>query len=175
MLGNCATGRGAIVTAPTITIRIAITIATMGRLMKNLDIIRFLCVRASQRSLDITLKWLVSHGHSRPEVLLTFDNHAFTGIQSFLDDPHRITALSHLHGTHADAVVLIDDGNEIASLLLIYGGLGNQRGILLFPDHGADFAVLPGAQIVARIWKECGELNGSGVLIHLAIGEIELA
>src|SRR5580704_15981545 len=56
MLGNCATGRVAIVTAPTITIRIAITIATMGRLIKNLDIIRFLCVRASQRSLDVALK-----------------------------------------------------------------------------------------------------------------------
>src|SRR5580692_8568699 len=37
MLGNCATGKLTIVTAPTITIRIAITIATMGRLMKNLD------------------------------------------------------------------------------------------------------------------------------------------
>src|SRR5258706_14002396 len=38
MLGNCATGRLAMVTAPTITVRMAITIATMGRLMKKLDI-----------------------------------------------------------------------------------------------------------------------------------------
>src|SRR5580704_1213040 len=37
MFGNCATGRLAIVTAPTITMRMAITIATMGRLMKKLD------------------------------------------------------------------------------------------------------------------------------------------
>src|ERR1700730_11459874 len=37
MFGNCATGRLAMVTAPTITIRMAITIATMGRLMKKLD------------------------------------------------------------------------------------------------------------------------------------------
>src|ERR1700722_17989914 len=37
MFGNCATGRLAIVTAPTITIRMAITIATIGRLMKKLD------------------------------------------------------------------------------------------------------------------------------------------
>src|SRR5258706_5911989 len=35
MLGNWAMGRLAIVTAPTITIRIDITIATMGRLMKK--------------------------------------------------------------------------------------------------------------------------------------------
>src|SRR5580704_7850503 len=37
MFGNCATGRVAMVTAPTITIRMAITIATMGRLMKKFD------------------------------------------------------------------------------------------------------------------------------------------
>jgi len=41
IFGNCATGRLAIVTAPTITIRIAITIATIGRLMKNFDIAQF--------------------------------------------------------------------------------------------------------------------------------------
>ena len=41
MLGNCATGRLVIVTPPTITIRIAITIATIGRLMKNFDIAQF--------------------------------------------------------------------------------------------------------------------------------------
>src|SRR5271155_1554874 len=38
MFGNCATGRAVIVTTPTITVRIAITMATIGRLMKNLDI-----------------------------------------------------------------------------------------------------------------------------------------
>jgi hypothetical protein len=38
MFGNWATGRLVIVTAPMMTMRIAITIATMGRLMKNLDI-----------------------------------------------------------------------------------------------------------------------------------------
>ena len=36
-LGNRAIGSPAMVTAPTITIRMEITIATMGRLMKNLD------------------------------------------------------------------------------------------------------------------------------------------
>src|SRR5947208_944705 len=40
MLGNCAIGRPAIVTAPTITVTIAITMATIGRLMKNLDMIQ---------------------------------------------------------------------------------------------------------------------------------------
>ncbi len=41
MLGNCATGRLVMVTAPTITIRMEITIATIGRSMKNFDIAQF--------------------------------------------------------------------------------------------------------------------------------------
>src|SRR5580700_8841978 len=38
IFGNWATGSATIVTAPTITVNIAMTIATIGRLMKNLDI-----------------------------------------------------------------------------------------------------------------------------------------
>jgi hypothetical protein len=39
MFGNWATGKVAMVTAPAITVRIAITIATMGRFMKNLNMV----------------------------------------------------------------------------------------------------------------------------------------
>ncbi len=38
MLGNCAMGRPDIATSPMMTIRMEITIATIGRLMKNFDI-----------------------------------------------------------------------------------------------------------------------------------------
>ena len=38
MSGNCATGSRRTITAPAITKKIAMTIATIGRLMKNLDI-----------------------------------------------------------------------------------------------------------------------------------------
>src|SRR5260370_32158474 len=38
MLGNWAIGRAVMVMAPMMTVRMAMTIATMGRLMKNLDI-----------------------------------------------------------------------------------------------------------------------------------------
>ena len=37
--GNCAIGRLSIATKPTITMRMAITMATMGRLMKNFDML----------------------------------------------------------------------------------------------------------------------------------------
>src|SRR5271156_3049640 len=127
MFGNCAIGRVAIVTAPTMTIRIAMTIATIGRLMKNLDIIPSLCALGLnlEQSLNVALEWLGLYRHSRPEILLTFDNHAVARLQSAIDDPHCVCALSHLHGTHADAVVLIDNSNEIAALLFVHGRLWN--------------------------------------------------
>jgi len=37
MFGNCAMGRLIMVTAPTITMMIAMTMATIGRLMKKVD------------------------------------------------------------------------------------------------------------------------------------------
>jgi hypothetical protein len=39
IFANCAMGSLAMVIAPTSTVRIAMTIATIGRLMKNFDII----------------------------------------------------------------------------------------------------------------------------------------
>src|SRR3954468_22018177 len=39
ILGNCAVGRPSIATTPAMTIRIEMTIATIGRLMKNLDML----------------------------------------------------------------------------------------------------------------------------------------
>ena len=42
MLGNCATGSSDMDTRPIITIKMAMTIATMGRLMKNVDMAGYL-------------------------------------------------------------------------------------------------------------------------------------
>src|ERR1700716_3471438 len=106
MFGNCATGRLTIVTPPTITVRMAMTIATMGRLMKKLDmdldsfqsnsensplasfgegagLCRF--SQATRSSLvacrrnwpSFGNKWLGLHDHAREESLLPLLNHTF--------------------------------------------------------------------------------------------------
>ena len=49
-----------------------------------------------RRSLDVALEGFRLHRHSWPEILLAFDDHAFTGMESTLDDPHRVSALSRL-------------------------------------------------------------------------------
>src|ERR1700678_4816500 len=129
----------------------------------------------SQRTDDVALVRLGLYGHSRPEALLAFYGHSFTGGQSTLDNPHRVSALSDLHCTHADVVVLIDNSNAVAALLLVHGGLGNEHGILLLSDHGADLAILPGAENISGIRKQCRQLNCAGILIYLSIRKIKFA
>src|ERR1700730_1618983 len=154
------------------TIRIAMTIATMGRFMKNFDMAFdsfALLAIGIQRLLDIVLEWLGLYRHSRPEILLAFDNHAVALLQSAIDDPHCVCSLSHLHGTHADAVVLIDNSNEVAALLFVHCRWWNDEATRLRAADSADLAVLPGAQNIARVWKQGGELDGASVRVHLAI------
>src|SRR3984957_20682116 len=86
-----------------------------------------------------------------------------------------VSALSDLHGTHADVVVLIDNSNAIAALLLVHGGLGNEHGVLLLSDHGADLAILPGAENISGIRKQSRQLNCAGILIHLSISKIKFS
>src|SRR5271156_5285400 len=73
IFGNWAIGRAAMDTAPTITIRIAMTIATMGRLMKNCDISFPPCFfsRVAER--------LWGHAHTGSCLLGARDNHALAG------------------------------------------------------------------------------------------------
>src|SRR6266851_3908468 len=79
MLGNWATGRLSIVIVPTITMTIEITMATMGRLMKNFDI--------GLPSLTFRGKRLRVHLHARTHLLHAFGNHAFASLQSVRDNP----------------------------------------------------------------------------------------
>src|SRR5215468_4404385 len=61
MFGNWATGKPTIVTTPTMTIRMAITKATIGRLMKNFDMVTGLpdldLLVSQRRDLDLLVSW----------------------------------------------------------------------------------------------------------------------
>src|SRR5262245_26439950 len=69
MLGNCATGKLTIVIVPMMTVRMAITIATIGRLMKNLDIRLWIDLHCLTNFLD------------------TFNNDALSRREALIDDP----------------------------------------------------------------------------------------
>src|SRR6267142_1848163 len=156
MFGNCATGRLTIVTPPTITVRMAMTIATMGRLMKKLDmdldsfqsnyenspLAPFgeggagLC-RSSQATRSPLLacrrswpsfghEWLGPHDHAREESLLPLRDHTFTGLQSVLDNPHGADAVTNLDRADSDLADLPDNVNLIVALQLCDSRLRDQ-------------------------------------------------
>src|SRR5689334_19306394 len=113
MFGNCAIGKSAIVIAPTMTVRIAITIATMGRRMKKLAIIsapRFLCTA-----------WI--HQFAFFCFLCANRHDAFSRLQARCDHPERAHSRSDLYRAELCAVVGPDHSYLIGSLLLIHGRL----------------------------------------------------
>src|SRR5258706_1222136 len=183
MFGNCETGKLTIVMAPTITVRMAITIATMGRLMKKLDMDTdsFQSNCAIQLSLLIrfrglvsfSYKWLGLHGHARAEILLAFRDDTFAGPQSFLNNPHSVDAVSNFDRADGNLAVLPDNVSLIAALQLCDSKLRHQQCAFLDPNHGANFPVLPGTQYIAGIGKERRQLNRARVLIHRAAREVE--
>src|SRR5215813_9602048 len=107
MLGNWAMGRLRMVTAPTITVTIAITIATIGRFMKNFDILISHVRRGYGRDL---------HGHAIPDFLYAFHYHSLSGLDSLINNPHRAGSLSDLHRPDANFIVAANDSHLIHAL-----------------------------------------------------------
>src|SRR5260370_7689763 len=89
MLGNCATGKLRIVMVPTITMTMEITMATMGRLIKNFDI--------ALPSLTLQGKRLGVHLRARTRLLHALGNHTFALLEPFPNNPLHTTTFSNLH------------------------------------------------------------------------------
>src|SRR4051794_27802127 len=58
--GNCASGRPRIATSPAITVTIEITIATMGRSIKNFEITNYSLKRAKPGNSGILPVWSIN-------------------------------------------------------------------------------------------------------------------
>src|SRR6266571_8589264 len=143
MLGNCATGRLRIVMVPTITMTIEITIATMGRLIKNFDI--------GLPSLAFRGKRLGVHLHARTHLLHTFGNHPIASLQPVRNNPIGTDAVADLNCADAYSVLAVDRCDLIAALQLRDSALRYQQRILLDSDGRANFAVSAGTQNVSGI------------------------
>src|SRR5215469_10876064 len=162
MLGNCATGRASAETSPITTMRMAITIATMGRLMKNRDMV------LPPRRLRVRLR--IHHG-AFAHFGCSFRDHALPGLQAAHDDPHLAGALGSLDGSNADSVVGSDYGHLVASLKLADGPLRNQERTPAKGRHRADSPKLAGAEEVFGIVERSDDPDGAGLRIYLAVRE----
>src|SRR5579862_5004676 len=119
MFGNCATGKVTVITTPTITVRIAMTIATMGRLIKKLDM-----GPGSFRSLVVSARSLTGaerlglNPHAGPDLLLAFDDHTVARFESAGDHPHGFHALANLNLPRRHRVIRADDHYFVTALKL---------------------------------------------------------
>src|SRR5271163_522845 len=121
MRGNCATGKLKMVSVPTSTRTIEITMATMGRLIKNFDIGLF------SRSFH---EWLGVHLHSRTCLLHTLSNHSFARLQSVGDYPLIAETIADLDRSNAHFVLVIHRRDLITALQLRDCTLGHQQCVL---------------------------------------------
>src|SRR5580658_2607906 len=113
MLGNCATGKLRTVREPTSTMTMEITMATMGRLMKNFDMDQSVLNDSSilsssilgSRILGSRCKRFGIHVHPGAHSLNPFRHHSLAGVQAARDDPPAIHPVPHGDGSNVDFVV----------------------------------------------------------------------
>src|SRR5215469_9505149 len=144
MLGNWDTGRVAIVTAPTITRRIEITMATMGRLMKNRD-------NSLTSGRGFFHEWFRIHLHAGHDLLDTLSNYTLARFQSVGDYPHRADTFTDLDCINAHFVVVVYSSHLVAALQFRDSTLRNEQRSVNRSHRGANFAVLPRSQRISRV------------------------
>src|SRR4029077_672924 len=145
MLGNWATGRLNMVIVPTITITMEITMATMGRLIKNFDI--------GLPSLRLRGKWLGVYLHARTHPLHSLDDDTFALLKPFRHNPLPTHAIADLPRTDAHFVLAVHNRDLIAALQLRYRTLRDKERVFLNALGCPNFAVAAGAQYISRIRK----------------------
>src|SRR5271165_6942289 len=112
MLGNCATGKLRMVRVPTSTRTIEITMATMGRLIKNFDI--------GSPSRCCRNKWLGVDVHARTHLLHALGDDAVAGLESLIDNPVAADTVADLNRLDVHFVLIVPSrpDNRLAALSL---------------------------------------------------------
>src|ERR1700739_4084735 len=138
MLGNWATGRLRMVSEPTSTRTMEITIATMGRLMKNFDI-----TSPAHRFGGERFRIDPDPG---AHFLNSFDDHPLTWIEPTCNHPALIHLWPDCHRPNVHSVVGVKDCHLVATLEFRNGALRNEQRPFFCPDYRTDFGVTTGLQ-----------------------------
>src|SRR5690349_13736879 len=93
-LGNWAIGNPTIVTSPTMTMMMEITMATIGRLIKNLDIRSFTAAGFTGEDRGEIGR---DHRHAVADLLQTFHHHTLAWLQSLFNGPEVAAPFSNPH------------------------------------------------------------------------------
>src|SRR6185503_1586376 len=146
--GNSASGRPDIAINPPITVTIAITIATIGLLMKNLEIIGFY---PCNLWMDLVVRSHECDGfydHSGTDFHRSFRDYCFARVESLGNEPHRAAALADFHRAKAHLIVWTNNRDLIGSLQLRHRSLRHHQRILLRARHRTHSSILTRSQTV---------------------------
>src|SRR5689334_9848830 len=170
MSGYCAVGSLVIATYPAIVVRIAMTIATIGRRTKRAPM-RLLPGLRGRRTGGARGRrapgLLRDDRHARPDPLDALDDDPVAGLQALLDDPLVAVDGSGLDDLDGDLVVRADDADLVAPLELGDGALRNDDRALLDVHRDAHLGVLARAEEVAGIREGARELDRAGLDVDL--------
>src|SRR5258707_4572624 len=183
ILGYCATGRLRNETTPTITMMIAITMATIGRLMENFDIENppelglasrqtLLCSFLRLHCISVRLGQNLG---ALPHILKAFHNYLFACLQAVRHYDHLTECRSDFNGADLCFSVRTHHRNLVTALQLRHGLLRTQQCIGDRPDLGARRRRLSGSQRELGIREADRYLNSSSLGIDLPIYESELS
>src|SRR5215470_3579267 len=165
MFGNCATGKLRTVSEPTSTRTTEMTIATIGRLMKNFDM--------TLPAHRFHGEWFRIYLDAAAHFLNSFGNDTVPRIESACDYPTPINLGSHGHWPDRYLVGSVEDCHLITALEFRNRTLGNQQGSLFCPDYCTNLGVTAGFQNIVGVGKKPGEPDRARGLINLSVGKIE--
>ena len=176
MSGYCAVGSFDIATAPAIVIRMAMTIATIGRRMKNSAMGLLLPVfpagaAAGSGVLEASFGTTVIPDFTRCSPSTTIRSPGFR-------PSSMTTMLPSIGPTLTTLIVTLLSAPTTATWWLpcssLIGPLRNEDRSLPEVDGDPDLGVLSGPQQVPRIRKRSRELDRAGLHVHLAADEERL-
>src|SRR2546425_7588887 len=165
MFGYSATGSWTIATTPTMTMRMEMTMATMGRLMKNLAMVGLLRRRAR----------LGGRGRRQPNLLAgaypvaSLDDDPLAGLQPLRHRPERANPHVDLDRADVNRIVGADHRDLVDALHVLDGALRDQERGLLHLDDGANLRVLAGPQQISRVRKHRSREHGAAGNVHLSV------
>src|SRR5215831_12386357 len=165
MFGYSATGSCTIATTPTITMRMEITMATMGRLMKKTAMEAYRLLRRHGGGWRARVHPdLLTRAHP----IAPFDDDPLVRLEALGDDPERADPLVGLHRAQVDGIVRLHDRDLVNALHVVDGALWDEQRVL--PDvHRAHLRVLAGAEHAARIRKDAARQHSAGLHVDLPI------
>src|SRR5271165_4214750 len=153
------------VTSPTTTVTIAMTIATIGRRMKNwaISVLLLSCVLRRRRC----RQWL--DGGPLAHFLQTFHHDALARFQSFFNHPVTANSLTYRDATLGNLVCVIHHPDKISALQFLDRPLRNKERAGAILNFEPRLRVLARPEDIAGVWEKCADPNRAGFWIHLPV------